>query len=181
MTTKTIDKLYVIDYNRYVVNGYCDDEARTFQVGIGEETHPTFESAKIALLTRINEELSWLKSQKSYIETLTEEETHDELWNDDPWWLKDIEDFDGLEVCPVRDLAWDDEKMGERPFTTSHDCETRCEPCAPQEAHFWSVYAHLKTGGLFCLEDFPTQEQAKAYAENIFEQYEQFEIYGILS
>lgn len=35
-----------------------------------------------------------------------------------------------------------------------------CEVCQPNEASFWSVYAHLKDGGCECLTDVPTKGEA---------------------
>jgi hypothetical protein len=31
------------------------------------------------------------------------------------------------------------------------------EPCAPEDAHFWTVYGHYRTGGVDAFEDFKTE------------------------
>lgn len=64
---------------------------------------------------------------------------------------------DGLEIHPVREEM--DEQGG------------YCEQCEPEEAHFWSVYAHLEEGGVDCLEDFPTEAEARRYAERLKAEY----------
>ena len=72
-----------------------------------------------------------------------------------PSWMMEILDYDGLELHPVRDLRWDDDTMGERPFNIPAHHETWCEPCDIEDAHFFSVYGHCKEGGICCFEDFP--------------------------
>lgn len=84
-----------------------------------------------------------------------------------PWWMMEIFTFDGLELHPVRDLHWDDGTMGKRPFNIPPWHETCCEPCTPGEEHFWSVYGHLKIGGILCIEDFPTEAQAHVFAAQL--------------
>ena len=86
-----------------------------------------------------------------------------------PFWLKEIHRYDGLEVHPVRNMRWDDATQGTRPFHSSDDNETWCEPCDRAEAHFWSVYGHLKEGGIECFEDFPTQTLARVSADQLLE------------
>ncbi len=42
---------------------------------------------------------------------------------------------------------------------------TFVEQCEPKDAVFWSVYAHLKIGGLECLADFKSEKQCKEFIE----------------
>ncbi len=39
------------------------------------------------------------------------------------------------------------------------------EQCEPEEADFWSVYLHLKAGGLECVADLPTEALANSLAD----------------
>jgi hypothetical protein len=73
-----------------------------------------------------------------------------------PFWMRDIHQFDGLEIHPCR--AESVEKG--TPFI---------EQCTPESAEFWSVYGHYKTGGVSCFEDFPTKAQARAFAARLLE------------
>lgn len=41
------------------------------------------------------------------------------------------------------------------------------EQCEPEEAHFFSVYAHLKEGGLYCLVDCDTEAAATIFLQMI--------------
>ena len=84
-----------------------------------------------------------------------------------PFWMMEIQKFDAIEVHPVCDLNWNDEEEGLRPFRGDPERETHCEQCQPHEAHFWSVYGHLKEGGLECFEDFATREEAETFAEKL--------------
>ena len=86
-----------------------------------------------------------------------------------PWWMMEIRRFDGLEIHPVRDLKADD--PGD---------ETWCEPCEPEEAQFWSVYGHLVEGGVECFEDFPTEAEARAFAEKLLEAYPHLRTFGLM-
>jgi hypothetical protein len=86
-------------------------------------------------------------------------------------WRTEITRYDALEVHPVRDWFWNDAQAGSRPFPGELDRETCCEQCAPHEAHFWSVFGHLVTGGLECFADFPSQAEAEAFAERVRAEY----------
>ena len=88
-----------------------------------------------------------------------------------PFWMKEIQFYDGLEVHPVRDANWNEETQGKRPFSPDDDNEIWCEPCEPEEAHFWSVYGHLKAGGMVCFEDFPTEAEARSFAATLYHVY----------
>lgn len=86
-------------------------------------------------------------------------------------WTRDIHECDALEIHPVCDLNWNDEEQGPRPFSASDDNETHCESCDRDKAHFWSVFGHLKTGGLTCFEDFATEAEAIAFADKLYRGY----------
>lgn len=38
------------------------------------------------------------------------------------------------------------------------------EPCEPENADYWGVYLHQKTGGVQCVADLPNKELAEAFA-----------------
>ncbi|MEO1194232.1 MAG: hypothetical protein AAFY02_20935 [Pseudomonadota bacterium] len=97
-----------------------------------------------------------------------------------PWWMMEIRRFDGLELHPVRDNLWDEDERGPRPFDNPDDHETCCEPCEANEAHFWSVYAHLVEGGIECLEDFPTEAAARRFAEQLLAAYPHLRRHGLM-
>jgi hypothetical protein len=88
-----------------------------------------------------------------------------------PAWAKEIHACDRLEIWPVCDLNWNDEEQGPRPFNAHDDHEAHCETCDADKAHFWSVYGHLKTGGLTCFADFATEAEAVAFAEKLYRAY----------
>lgn len=77
-------------------------------------------------------------------------------------------DYDGLEVSPVKTYPEADGENG-----------TFCEVCEPHEADFWSVYAHLVAGGVECFEDFGTEAEAMAHAENLLADHPQLQKHGI--
>lgn len=97
-----------------------------------------------------------------------------------PRWMMEIRSFDGLEIHPVRDLNWDDDERGPRPFDFPDDHETRCEPCEEHEAHFWSVYGHLIDGGVDCIDDFPTQAAAQRFAAQLLDVWPHLRKFGLL-
>jgi hypothetical protein len=39
------------------------------------------------------------------------------------------------------------------------------EQCEPEQAEFWSVYVHLNEGGVDCVADCDTEEEANEFAE----------------
>jgi hypothetical protein len=75
-----------------------------------------------------------------------------------PSWMLAIRDFDALEVHPCRVVG------------TADGIET-VERCAPEDAHFWSVYGHYRTGCVDCFEDFPTEAEAEAFAARLRRTY----------
>ncbi len=78
-----------------------------------------------------------------------------------PRWMKDIRDFDALEIAPCRVVGHD--RLG----------NDIVEPCdsAPQEAAFWTVYGHFRTGGVDDFEDFPTEAEAVAFHDQLIATY----------
>ena len=75
-----------------------------------------------------------------------------------PFWLKNIHDYDGLEIHPVCTIK-------------EQDGTTFEEICEPEEADMWSVYGHLKTGGIECFEDFTSLDIAEVFAETLHAAY----------
>ena len=85
-----------------------------------------------------------------------------------PFWMRNIHQFDGLEIHPCRTERAEDGT----PFI---------EQCAPEDAEFWSVYGHYKTGGVSCFEDFPTKAQARAFAARLLEAWPHLNTYGLMA
>jgi len=78
-----------------------------------------------------------------------------------PGWMRRIREFDALEIAPCRVVAHDslgDEIVG---------------PCddAPEEAAFWTVYGHYRTGGVDAFEDFATEAEAVAFHDQLIAAY----------
>jgi hypothetical protein len=79
-----------------------------------------------------------------------------------PSWRDRIHLFDGLEISPCTTVA--DGNWG--PYIEVCD--------DPADAEFWSVYGHYNPGlcdgfgGVDCLEDFPTECEARAFAEQLY-------------
>jgi len=92
-----------------------------------------------------------------------------------PWWMMEIRSFDGLEVHPVRDYNRDKASTDSMPV----DHETRCDPCPPHEAEFWSVYGHCREGGILCIEDFDSEKQALDFARHLLDVYPHLRERGI--
>jgi hypothetical protein len=76
-----------------------------------------------------------------------------------PFWFQTIQSYDGLELAPVSEY---EDKEGCR------FCERVDDP---QDAHFWSVYGHLPVGGVECLEDFPSEQEAMDFANHLLAIY----------
>jgi hypothetical protein len=82
-----------------------------------------------------------------------------------PEWPKSNHLFDGLEISPcviVGNGRWG----------------AYIEVCDdPADAEFWSVYGHYNPalchgfGGVDCLEDFATEAQARAFAEELYSRH----------
>lgn len=97
-----------------------------------------------------------------------------------PRWMMEILDCDGLEIHPVRDLFWNDDEEGTRPFQGDPHRKTCCEVCQPEKAHFWSVYGHCRTGGVECFDDFPTEAEARRFAEWLLAAYPHLHTFGLM-
>ena len=78
-----------------------------------------------------------------------------------PHWMRNIEEFNGLEIAPCR--------------VVGHDRFDNAivEPCddAPEQAAFWTVYGHYRTGGVDAFEDFPTEAEARAFHDQVVSVY----------
>jgi hypothetical protein len=74
-------------------------------------------------------------------------------------WMQNIRDFDALEIQPCTVVGHD-----------SMDTEI-VEPCEPEDAHFWTVYGHLRTGGVDAFEDFSTEAEALAFYRRVIAAY----------
>ncbi len=85
-----------------------------------------------------------------------------------PWWFETIQSYDGLEIAPVGEY---EDKDG------SKFCERVDDP---QEAHFWSVYGHLPEGGVECLEDFATEQEAIAFSKQLLSIYNVLHKHGLV-
>ena len=71
-----------------------------------------------------------------------------------------------FEVYKVSDKKWDDVEY--HPMSQIKDEEIEyIEQCKKGEEDFWSVYIHLCEGGLECIADVETEEQAKEFAKFI--------------
>ena len=85
-----------------------------------------------------------------------------------PFWMRDIHQFDGLEIHPCRTERVEDGR-------------TFIEPCEPETAEFWSVYGHCRTGGVLCFEDFPTEAEAHAFAKRLLDAWPHLNTYGLMA
>jgi hypothetical protein len=76
-----------------------------------------------------------------------------------PHWMLSIWDFDALEIHPCAVI--------------DRDCDgtETVEQCEPQDAHFWTVYGHLRSGGVDAFEDFPTEAEAIAFHDRLIAVY----------
>ena len=80
---------------------------------------------------------------------------------------KSIARFDGLEISPVAEFAGNGASYFERVDN-------------PKEAHFWSFYGHLKTGGVECIEDFDIAVDAITSANHLLALYPNLREYSLL-
>lgn len=53
--------------------------------------------------------------------------------------------------------------------------------CTPEDAEFWSVYGHCRSGGVLCLEDFPTETEAHAFAKRLLDAWPHLNTYGLMA
>jgi hypothetical protein len=79
-------------------------------------------------------------------------------FNTTPRWMLAIRDFDAIEVHPCCVVG----------FADGLDI---VETCDREDAHFWSVYGHHRTGGIECFEDFATEAEADAFAVLLWRAY----------
>ncbi len=85
-----------------------------------------------------------------------------------PWWFETIQTYDGLELSAVAEYE-------------DNDGFKFCERVDdPQEAQFWSVYGHRPEGGVECLEDFDTEQEASDFANRLLSLYPNLQKYGLM-
>lgn len=85
-----------------------------------------------------------------------------------PFWFETIHNYDGLELSPVAEY---EDKQGDK------FCERVDDP---NEAQFWSVYGHLREGGVECLEDFYTEQEAAEFANTLLSMFPNLHKHGLL-
>jgi hypothetical protein len=80
-----------------------------------------------------------------------------------PWWLKRIKEFDGLEIHPCQIIG----------LTPRGGKVT--EPCEPQVAAFWTVCGHYKPNhlheGIEDFDDFETEVEAQRFCHKLLLAY----------
>src|SRR5580704_12872697 len=79
-----------------------------------------------------------------------------------PDWMRNIRSFDALEIHPCAVVGHD--SMGGEIV----------EPCEPDDAHFWTVYGHYRSGGVDAFEDFKTEAEAVAFHDRLIAVYAHF-------
>ena len=77
----------------------------------------------------------------------------------DTLWVTKIKDFDALEIHPCAVIGRDNKGT------------EIVAPCEPEQASFWRVYGHYRTGGLETLDDFNTKAEAQKYHDRLIEVY----------
>ena len=76
-----------------------------------------------------------------------------------PHWMRKIWEFDALEIQPCAIVGHGGMQ------------EEIVEPCAREDAHFWTVYGHYRTGGVDAFEDFATEAEAQAFHDELISIY----------
>jgi hypothetical protein len=76
-----------------------------------------------------------------------------------PRWLLTIWEFDALEIHPCAVVGHD--SMG----------GDIVEQCEPDDAHFWTVFGHYRSGGVDDFEDFATEAEATAFHDRLIAIY----------
>jgi hypothetical protein len=71
-----------------------------------------------------------------------------------PFWMLTIREFDAIEVHPCCTVG----------FANSTEL---AEICEPEAAQFWAVYGRYETGGSEPLEEFPTEVEARGFADRV--------------
>ena len=84
-----------------------------------------------------------------------------------PHWREEISACDGLEIHPVHIVE------------IAEDGTVYCEPCEPEQAQFWSVYGHLRSGGVLCFEDFASASEARHFAHALLEEWPNLRTFGL--
>jgi hypothetical protein len=69
--------------------------------------------------------------------------------------VRDPEEYDAVEVHPVA-----------REVIDGVECFEQCDRDFP-DIHYWSVYLHMKEGGISCIADCPTEEVANFIADAV--------------
>jgi len=80
--------------------------------------------------------------------------------------------FDGLEVSPCQEFDSGEGKCVER---------IDRKDVSLHEDVFWSVYGHFSEGHVRCLQDFPDEGAAMAYAKGLLDAYSNLAVHGILT
>jgi hypothetical protein len=76
-----------------------------------------------------------------------------------PHWMRNIRDFDAIEIHPCTVIGNDSME------------NAIVEQCEPEDAHFWCVFGHLRTGGLDDFEDFASEAEAITFHERLIAAY----------
>ncbi|MGO9174283.1 MAG: hypothetical protein ACLP7P_20285 [Rhodomicrobium sp.] len=84
-----------------------------------------------------------------------------------PQWMRDIHNYDGLEIAPCAVIGF-------------ADGNELVEVCEPADAHFWTVYGHYREGGVLAFEDFPDPAAARAFARCLLNAFPNLQHYGLL-
>jgi hypothetical protein len=83
-------------------------------------------------------------------------------------WMRNIKEFDAMEIHPC--------------VVVGHGCLNGeiVEQCEPEDAHFWCVFGHYRTGGVDDLEDFATETEAIAFRDLLLRLYPHL-VYGAVA
>lgn len=71
--------------------------------------------------------------------------------------MRDMSLYDATEITPCAIDFYDPDDPKKQSV----------EPCEPEDADMWSVYLHLKEGGVECIADCATEEDAIFVAQAI--------------
>jgi hypothetical protein len=76
-----------------------------------------------------------------------------------PDWMQNIHSFDALEIHPCAVVGHD--SMG----------GDIVEQCEPEDAHFWTVFGHYRSGGVDDFRDFASEAEATAFHDQLIAIY----------
>jgi len=78
--------------------------------------------------------------------------------SDTPFWIRQIPEFEALEI---------------RPHLVLHgsSCGSYLEPCEPQEAEVWTVNGRYASGDIEPCQDFVTKAEALAFCDQLASRY----------